>query len=66
MQFNLTVQFTMDVGYTDVIGLRRIMRKKLDESRSGWHVRMSMGANPGGATGAIAPPRICHEGLNIA
>ena len=25
-----------------------------------------MGANPGGATGAIAPPRICHEGLNIA
>src|SRR6218665_3056673 len=24
-----------------------------------------MGANPGGATGAIAPPRICHEGLNI-
>ena len=25
-----------------------------------------MGANPGGATGTIAPPRICHKGLNIA
>ena len=25
-----------------------------------------MGANPGGATGAIAPPRICHKWLNIA
>jgi len=26
----------------------------------------AMGANPAGATGAIAPPRICQEGLNIA
>jgi len=25
-----------------------------------------MSANPGGATGAIAPPRICQKGLNIA
>jgi len=29
-------------------------------------VAMVMGANPVGATGAIAPPRICQKELNIA
>jgi len=31
------------------------------------HWRTStMGANPGGTTGAIASPRVCQNGLNIA
>jgi len=27
---------------------------------------LTMGANPGGGTGAIAPPRIFQDGLSVA
>jgi len=31
-----------------------------------YYIIVGMGANPGGATGAIAPPRICQKQLNTA